>query len=84
MSHVIAIHSISDPDRFWAAVGQTEIPQGTTLHTVLPNDDGTRAVCVWEADSADAVKQLVEGTVGDVSSNEFFQVNPQNAQGLPG
>jgi hypothetical protein len=32
----------------------------------------------------DAVRQTVEDTVGDVSSNEFFEVNASNAQGLPG
>jgi hypothetical protein len=82
--HVIAIHSISDPDRFWGAADSTEIPEGTTLRSALPNEDGSRAVCVWESDSLDSVKQLVEGTVGDVSNNEFFEVNEQNAQGLPG
>ena len=41
-------------------------------------------MCVWESDSLDSVKQLVESTVGDVSKNEFFEVNEQNAQGLPG
>ena len=82
--HVIAIHSISDPDRFWSTSLETEIPEGITLHTTAPNEDGSRAVCVWEADSVDAVRQLVDGTVGDVSQNEFFEVNAGNAQGLPG
>jgi hypothetical protein len=48
--YVIAIHSISDPEKFWGA----------------------------------ADERLVDGTVGDVSRNEFFGVNEQNAQGLPG
>jgi hypothetical protein len=79
--HIVVIHSISDPDRFWAA----DVPEGgPTLHSALPNDDRTRAVCVWEADSLDTVKQLVEGTVGEVSSNEYFEVNAENAQGVPG
>jgi hypothetical protein len=81
--HVIAIHSISDPDRFWKAADESEMPEEMTLHSALPNDDGSRAVCVWEADSVESVKQLIEDTVGDVSSNEFFQVNADNAQGLP-
>ena len=82
--HIIAIHSISDPDRFWGAADSSEIPEGTTLRSALPNEDGSRAVCVWESDSVDSVKELVESTVGDVSKNEFFEVNEQNAQGLPG
>lgn len=81
--HVIAIHSISDPERFWGSAGESELPEGVTIHSALPNSDGSRAVCVWEADSVETVKQLVEDTVGDVSSNEFFEVNADNAQGLP-
>jgi hypothetical protein len=79
--HVIAIHSISDPERFWA--GSPDLPDGTTLPSALPNADGTRAVCIWESDSVDTVKQIVEGAAGEISQNEYFEVNAQNAQGLP-
>jgi hypothetical protein len=82
--HVIAIHSISDPQTFWDAAENSEIPDGVTLHSALPNGDGTRAVCVWEADTVDRVRETVEGTVGEVSTNEYFEVNADNAQGLPG
>lgn len=82
--HVIAIHTISDPETFWGKVQSTPIPDDMTLHSVLPNEDGSRAVCVWEADSGSDVEQLVEETVGEASSNEFFEVNAENAQGLPG
>jgi hypothetical protein len=81
--HVIAIHDISDPERFFDAAATTPIPDGMTLHSVLPSDDGSRAVCVWEADSLDAVQGLVDGTVGDVSKNQFFEVDAGNARGLP-
>ena len=79
--HVIAIHSISDPGAFWG--GNLDLPDGTALSSVLPNDDGTRAVCVWESDSVETVRDLVEGAAGAISSNEYFAVNEQNAQGLP-
>jgi hypothetical protein len=82
--HVVVIHSISDPERFWATAEESELPEGINLHSALPNEDGSRAVCLWEADSVDAVKQTVNDTVGDVSDNEFFGVNAENAQGLPG
>jgi hypothetical protein len=82
--HVVAIHDISDPGRFWETVQQTDIPEGMTLHSVLPAEGGSRAVCLWEAGSRDDVRDLVDGAVGEVSSNEFYEVDPQNAQGLPG
>ena len=79
--HVVAIHSISDPEAFWG--GNLDLPEGTTLPTVLPNEDGSRAICVWESDSVDTVKDLVEGAAGEISNNEYFAVNDDNAQGLP-
>jgi hypothetical protein len=80
---VTAIHDVSDPEKFWGAAQTTEIPEGIVLHDVFPNGDGTRAVCLWEAESVEAVQRFVDGTYGDVSRNEFYDVNAQNAQGLP-
>jgi hypothetical protein len=82
--HVVAIHAISDPATFWAAAQELKLPEGTALHSVIPNDDGLRAVCVWESDSVDTIRGIVEGAVGNVSTNEYFSVNEQNAIGLPG
>lgn len=79
--YVIAIHEISDPEAFWG--GQLDLPEGTELPTVAPNEDGTRAVCVWKSDSVNTVKNLVEGAAGEISTNEFFAVNEGNAQGMP-
>jgi hypothetical protein len=79
--YVVAIHSVSDPEAFWG--GELEMPDGTTLSTVAPNSDGTRAVCVWESDSVDTVQRLVDGAAGEISENEFFAVNEATAQGLP-
>ena len=81
--YVIAIHSISNPRQFFDAAANTPVPEGMTLHSVPPNGDGSRAVCLWEADSSDAVRELVDGTVGGASSNEFYEVDAGNAQGLP-
>jgi hypothetical protein len=80
--HIVAIHQISDPETFWG--GSLDLPEGTTLHSAIPNGDGSRAVCVWESDSVDTVRDLVESAAGDISKNEYFEVNAQKAQGLPG
>jgi hypothetical protein len=53
------------------------------VHSAFPNPDGTRAVCLWEADSVQAVKDTVENLVGEVSRNEYFEVATQDAIGLP-
>jgi hypothetical protein len=81
--YTIAIHQISDPEKFWGAAGDMELPEGLTLHSAIPNQDGSRAVCVWESDSLASVRDFVETNAGDISTNEFFEVNEQNAMGLP-
>jgi hypothetical protein len=80
---VVAIHAIDDPKAFWEGAQALEIPAGTTLHSAIPNEDGTRAVCLWESGSVATVEAIVEGAAGDISTNEYFDVNEQNATGLP-
>jgi len=84
--HVIAIHDISDPQAFWGAAqaSMDQLPEGTTLHSAIPSEDGSRTVCVWESDSVETVRNLVEDTVGQVSTNEYFPVDDKQAIGLPG
>lgn len=86
MSYIVAIHDISDPARFWAAVAAGgDLPQGIVLHSTYVRDDGSRATCLWEAPSVETVRELLDATVGDSSSNEYFEVAPQHpgTLGLP-
>jgi hypothetical protein len=57
-------------------------PVGITLQT-FPNATGTRAVCRWEADTVDSVRNLIDSAVGHYSKNEYFEINADNAMGLP-
>jgi hypothetical protein len=84
MAYIVAIHDISDPDRFWGAADPAAIPPQVTLHATYPRGDGSRAVCLWEADSVDTVRDLIESVAGDSSRNEFFEADPQHmgARGL--
>jgi hypothetical protein len=82
--YVSVIHRIADPEVFWGRVQATDIPAGIALHGALPNEEGTKATCLWEADSLETVRSLVEETVGEVSDNEYFAVAEERAQGLPG
>jgi hypothetical protein len=85
MSYIVAIHDISDPGRFWGGADASELPPGITLHSSYPRADGSRAVCLWEADSVDAVRELIDSATGDASNNEFFEVDTRHANvlGLP-
>jgi hypothetical protein len=79
--YIVAIHSISDPEAFWG--GSLDLPAGTTLPGVLPSGDGTRGVCIFESDSLDTVRDVVDSATGHVSTNEYYEVAAENAQGLP-
>ena len=83
--YVIALHNITDADGFWAAAGPAieSLPAGTTLHGMFPEQDGSNAVCLWEAESVDSVRSLVEGAVGAFSQNEYYPVAAAQAMGLP-
>ena len=85
MTFIVAIHDISDPERFWSAAEPSIIPSGVTLHGTYPTGDGKRAVCLWEAESEGDVRDVVEGALGEYSRNEYFTVDPQHqgAVGLP-
>jgi hypothetical protein len=79
--YVISIHSVSDPDAFWS--GQLNLPEGTELPIVVPSSDGKRGVCVFKSDSINTVRNLVDGATGAISTNEYYAINENNAQGLP-
>jgi len=81
---IIVNHTIRDAGRFWGDLRAAGAPpEGTKVHQMLPSSDGASAVCLWEADSVDTVRSLVEKTVGSSSSNTFFAVDASNAMGLP-
>jgi hypothetical protein len=82
--YVLAIHRISNPAKFWEVLqGAGPLPPGINVHQTLPSPDGKTAVCLWEADSLQTVRGIVDGAVGQFSENELFEVDAKNAQGLP-
>ena len=82
---IVVQHQISNPKKFWETVksAAAKLPAGVKIHSTLPNADGTKAVCLWEAGELNAVKNAVEGSVGQFSKNEYFAVEAKNAMGLP-
>ncbi len=82
--YVIVEHRISDPGTFFSIAQQAKIPDDLKLRQVIPSQDGSRAVCLWEADSPRAVREFIEPSVGHVSTNEYFAVDAEHAVGIPG
>ena len=84
-------HQISDPETFFGIAQQAadNLPAGVKLHLGLPNEDGSSAICVWEAPSIDTARNLLEEAVGHVSKNEYFEIKnamgeSTKALGIPG
>lgn len=78
-------HIIQDPEVFWAKAGEIvpNLPSHVKLHQCFPNKSGTRGICIWEGDSVRAIQSYLDGQVGHVSSNEYFEVENKDSIALP-
>jgi hypothetical protein len=74
--YVLIEHRISDPDSFFSTAESalSQMPPTIRLHHSFPTTDGTRAFCVWEAQTIAEVRDFVESAVGQFSRNEYFEV----------
>jgi hypothetical protein len=83
---VVVQHRITDPERFFSGDPQ-EIseggPSGVKGRQFFPSQDRSAAVCLWEGDSIDDVRDYVDSVTGDSSQNAYFEVNTEYAMGLP-
>ena len=72
------IHRITDPAGFEAAE-EKAIEQGLPSNVALPihaaTPDHSTGICIWEGESVDTVRELVESVVGPFSENEYFQLD---------
>ena len=81
--YIVVEHEISDPKTFWEKAKSAVLPSNMKLHQTLPNQEGTKAVCLWEGAGVEEVKVFLEKAVGKVSRNTYFGVEAKNAMGLP-
>jgi hypothetical protein len=81
--YVVTQHHIIDPDTFWDAARAAEIPGHLKLLQILPNEEGSHAICLWEAESVDDVEAFMEPALRHVSRNQYFPVGMKRALGLP-
>jgi hypothetical protein len=83
--YIVVQHTISDPVNFLKGAEEVnaKIPPNVKLHHVFSAPDGTRAVCVWEADSIAAVSDLLEPATGQFGRNEYYEVPNKEGIVLP-
>jgi hypothetical protein len=78
--YIMVQHTISEPTAFWNAADPNMLSPDLKLHHTFPTPDGTRAVCIWEAASIDALRNVMEPLIRELSRNEYFQV--ENREGF--
>lgn len=83
--YVSVHHTIKDPASFQTRGQQLQggAPDGLAPLQFLPAVNGQRASCLWEGDSVDTVRDLIDGCLGDSSDQEYFVVAEEYAFGLP-
>ena len=75
---VTVLHHIHDPEGFEAAEQKAlegGLPPGVALPIHAATIDHTFGVCVWEGESVESVRDVVEGAVGAWARNEYFEMN---------
>ena len=66
--YVSVIHHILDPEGFQAAEQralEAGLPEGLSLPIHATTPDYTTVICIWEGESVEAVRDLVESVVGE-------------------
>ena len=75
---VTVIHKIHDPEGFQTAEAKA-LEAGLPSHVALPihaaTNDHRLGICIWEGESVDAVREVVEGAVGPWANNEYYEMH---------
>ncbi len=82
--HVMAVSTVSDPDRFWASLKKAygRLPKGAQWTLAVASSDGTKAVNVIVGDSIATVRRVFEEHAGTFGTTEYFEADAANAVGL--
>ena len=86
MATIVAQHQIKDTDRFFGLTEEvTDTPDGLRVLQFCPSADGTRAVCLWEAGSLEALQEYLDAVPGgdEITENSYYVVDEEKAFELP-
>jgi hypothetical protein len=82
---VLAVHHrVTDRRGFWETLAQLEASNDGTVRIkqVLRNEDGDRAVTVWEGESLSAIEAQVDSSLGRFSESEYEAVKSAHERRL--
>lgn len=84
--HVVIQHRIRDAEQFFAGDPEEVAsggPPGVRGHQFVVSQDKSAAVCLWEADSIESLRNYMDGLTGDSAENTYFEVDSETSMGLP-
>jgi hypothetical protein len=84
--HVVVQHRITDPEKFFSMNAEEVAgagPPGVQGRQFFPSQDKSVAVCLWDADSIDTLRDYLDPATAGASENTYFEVDTERAVGLP-
>jgi hypothetical protein len=83
--YVVVNHKINNAAAFWATAqsATAALPPGLKIIHTIPSIDGTKAVCLWEAGSVDAVRTFLDPATVGMAQNEYFESLNKEGIALP-
>ena len=81
---IVVEHRITNPEVFFGLASRVaEAPSGINALQFFPSVNKDRAVCLWEANSVEALKGFLETLSAESSHNIYYAVDSTKAIGLP-
>ena len=81
---IVVEHTITNPDVFFGLAARvSEAPAGIKPLQFFPSMNKDRAVCLWQANSIDALRGFLEPLSSKSSRNIYYAVDSTKAMGLP-
>ena len=81
--YVVAKHAIQDPGTAFPRGERLQIadgaPEGVRVLQFYPSADASEVVCLWESPSLASLQEYVDTTMGDSSTNTYFEVAAEPA-----
>ncbi len=76
--HLGVVHTIRDRAAWDSVISDEslEFPAGFELLGSVTQDDVSRAICIWDAPSLDALQRMLDEMLGAASVNDCFVADP--------
>jgi hypothetical protein len=83
--HLGVVHTILDSAAWDSVVNgeSEEFPPGFVLLGSVTQDDVSRAICIWDAPSVDALQRMLDEMFGEAAVNDCFVADQARSINLP-